>query len=49
MGKFAETGNEDYRLLLADWENNILFSIFCLKKTNGSLPFPFFSVCSKQM
>jgi hypothetical protein len=30
MGKFAETGNEDYRFLLADWENNNLFSIFCL-------------------
>jgi hypothetical protein len=28
-------------------ENKLPFSIFCLQKTNGSLPFPF-SVSSKQ-
>jgi hypothetical protein len=45
-GTFTEKENVDYRLPLADQENQT--SVFRLPKTNGSLPF-LFSVFSRQM
>jgi hypothetical protein len=47
MGMFAETANVGYCFRLPTKGNKLPFSFTFRRKTNGSLPFPFF-ICSKQ-
>jgi hypothetical protein len=41
MSTFSETAIVDYRLLFADKDKQISFSVFCSQQTNESLLFPF--------
>jgi hypothetical protein len=47
MSTLAATAIINYHLLFADQRKQTSFFRFCLRQTNGSLPFPFF-VCRKR-